>query len=98
MLLIRHSCTSYVIVLSVFKTIVKFFTSRKATISVEFEKTLADTIADKYENSKVMVHIIRNWRDDAEFARQVTYLWTPVTASSYRRPHDAHYGRMVFNS
>ena len=58
----------------------KFFTSRKGPISIEYEKTLADTISQKYENSNVMVHVLRHWREDEEFARQVRkifvdFLW-----------------------
>ena len=50
---------------------IQLFASRKGSITVEFEKNLADKIQQKYQNSKQLVHVIRHWREDEEFARQV---------------------------
>jgi hypothetical protein len=56
----------------VIRTIIQFFSSRKESFTVEFEKNLADKIQQKYQNSKQLVHVIRHWREDDEFARQVS--------------------------
>ena len=47
------------------------FKGRKGTVSAEYEETVADSIIKKDEKYRNLEHVIRNWRDDEEFARQV---------------------------
>jgi arachidonate 5-lipoxygenase len=56
---------------SLLKSFAKLFSSRKGSLTVEFEKSLADTIQQKYQHSKHLVHVIRHWREDEEFAQQL---------------------------
>jgi len=56
---------------AVFQAFIQLFSSRKGSFTVEFEKSLADKIQQKYQNSKQLIHVILHWREDEEFARQV---------------------------
>jgi len=60
-----------VVLYTVLKTFLRLFTSRKGSLTVEFEKQLADSTEKKYQNRKQLVHVLRHWREDDEFARQV---------------------------
>ena len=56
---------------TVLKTILRLFTSRKGSLTAEYEKQLADSTEKKYRNRKHLVHVLRHWREDDEFVRQV---------------------------
>ena len=47
------------------------FTSRKGSLTAEFEKKLASSAAKKHQNSKQLVRVIGHWREDDEFVAQV---------------------------
>jgi len=49
----------------------RLFTSRKGSLTVAFEKQLADSTEKKYENRRELVYVLRHWREDEVFARQV---------------------------
>jgi len=57
----------------VLKSFLRLFTSRKGSLTVEFEKQLADSTEKKYQNRKELVYVLRHWREDEVFARQVSH-------------------------
>jgi len=56
---------------TVLKSFLRLFTSRKGSLTVAFEKQLADSTEKKYENRRELVYVLRHWREDEVFARQV---------------------------
>ena len=56
---------------AVLKTFLRLFTSRKGSLTVQFENQLADSTERKYQDRKQLVQVLRHWREDKEFARHV---------------------------
>lgn len=61
---------------AVIKQITSMFKGRKGNITAEYEQTLADAFIKKDEKYHQMEHVIRNWREDEEFARQVSICYS----------------------
>ena len=57
---------------AVMKSFLRLFTPRKGTLTAEFEKQLADNLDKNYQSRKQLTHVLRHWREDEEFARQVS--------------------------
>ena len=67
----------------VLKSFFRLFTSRKGSLTVAFEKQLADSTEKKYQDRKELVYVLRHWREDEVFAKQVSRRARPV---DYGRP------------
>jgi len=72
---------------AVLKSFLRLFTSRKGSLTVEFENQLADSTEKKYQNRKQLVHVLRHWREDKEFARQVDRPTKSYLSTFYRAMH-----------
>jgi len=64
----KHSVCAVLYV--VLKSFVRLFTSSRGNLTIKFEKQLADSTEKKYQNRQQLVHVLRHWREDEEFARQ----------------------------
>jgi len=49
----------------------RLFASRKGSVTAEYEKQLASSTEKRYLDRKQLVHVLRHWRQDDEFVRQV---------------------------
>jgi len=57
---------------AVLKALRRLFASRKGSVTAEYEKQLASSTEKRYLNRKQLVHVLRHWRQDDEFVRQVS--------------------------
>ena len=69
--MLRSSVYCFVVSCAVLKTFLRLFTSRRGSLTVDFENQLADSTERKYQDRKQLVQVLRHWREDKEFARQV---------------------------